>query len=150
MRRSDILALGGYCEDLIYAEDRELWGRVATSGMKIRCQPELLLEYRLHSGAMSMQKALRNSATCRFIDANVLRRMEGLAPFTPEEYARWYQKQPLWKRFGDRRRFWALFQFKNASRYFAEKRWASFVRAFCVAFALRPVFIAQRVADRVL
>ena len=148
MRKQDVLSVGGYREDITYSEDRELWGRIVTSGRMIRCQQEFLLDFRLHSGAMSMQKALRNSTTCKFIDLNIVRSLRGKPHLSYDELDRWYKSLSVWQRINDRKLFLALFHFKNASRHFAEREWFPFLYSFGIAVTLRPLFILHRVASK--
>ncbi len=60
-RREPILKLYGYCEDYRYAQDYELWCRVAEIG-KIVILPEILLKYRCHSKTLSSEKKLEQEA----------------------------------------------------------------------------------------
>jgi glycosyltransferase involved in cell wall biosynthesis len=148
MRRESILQLGGYREHLIYAEDRDLWGRVVTSGGKIECQPEYLLEYRLHSQAMTMRKAIRNRIICQAIDTNVIRRMNGEEELTDEEVRSLHLKQPMLKRLGDQLNFTALYSFKNASRFYAERKYLRCGYWLARAIVLHPRTISRRAISK--
>ncbi len=144
MKKEHILRLGGYRENLVYAEDRDLWGRVVTSGGQIECQPEFLLEYRLHSQAMTMRKAIRNKVICQAINFNVVRRMNGEPELSDEEVYRLHSTQPFLKRLSDRLNFTSLYSFKNASRYYAEKQYFRCGYWFAKAVACRPRMILRR------
>jgi glycosyltransferase involved in cell wall biosynthesis len=148
MRRQDLLNVGRYNEDITYSEDRELWGRFVTAGKMIQCQPEFLLEFRLHSGAMSIQKAYRNSFTVRRIDFNIIRAMQGQPQLSPSEFEQWHRNKSLWQKINDDRCFYALFHFKNASRYYAEHLWLPFVYSLGIAVILRPHFIFGRMINK--
>ena len=55
-RRSKILEIGGYKESPQYfAEDYDLWLRAMASGMQIHNLPDVLIQYRLHSGNLTRQ-----------------------------------------------------------------------------------------------
>ena len=75
MRKEDILQIGGYRENFTFAPDRDLWTRLVTSGFKIKCQPEFLLGYRLHLGALSAHKMHQNALFATYSDVNFVRRL---------------------------------------------------------------------------
>lgn len=54
MRRSAVLAVGGYDETMTQAEDLDLWLRLGEIG-KLANLPEVLVQYRLHSNSVSEQ-----------------------------------------------------------------------------------------------
>lgn len=56
-RREPVLALGGYDEAVRYAEDRDLWRRLALERHEARMLPELLVRYRVHEGQQSRTSA---------------------------------------------------------------------------------------------
>ena len=51
MRKADIIQVGGYRDHFVFAADRDLWARLASSGYSIECQPEFLVSYRLSLGS---------------------------------------------------------------------------------------------------
>jgi glycosyltransferase involved in cell wall biosynthesis len=148
MKKEHILQLGGYRESLLYAEDRDLWGRVVTSGGQIECQPEFLLEYRLHAQSMTMRKAIRNRIICQAINFNVVRRMNGEAELSDEEVFRIYSALPFLHRLKDRLNFTSLYSFKNASRYYAESQYLKCGYWFAKAVACCPRMILRRTVAR--
>lgn len=148
MRRSHILEAGGYDASFRYAEDRHLWGRLVTQGRGIACQPEFLLEYRLHSSAMTNSSSNRTQFTCLGIDTNIIRRLKGEPEFSPAELERWYRNLPLWERLRRHTRFLATQNFQNASRFYADQRYARFFLALASAMALRPLAVINRLAVR--
>jgi glycosyltransferase involved in cell wall biosynthesis len=85
MIRRDLLeALGGYSAEYPYCEDLDLWLRVAER-TELAHLPEVLLQYRLHTGSVSVTKAdeqMRSSR--RAMDAAFARR--GLHGDTPTPF----------------------------------------------------------------
>jgi glycosyltransferase involved in cell wall biosynthesis len=144
LKKRDIVLLGGYPESFNYAEDRELWGRVATSGKLIKCQPEILMEYRLHGGAMTMQKALQICVKFEFIDSNIVRRLKDEQDLTEDQFKEWRRERPALVRLNEWRRWTALLYYKEATRHYSEKRPFHFGLAFGVAAALRPISTLHR------
>jgi len=62
-RRSDVLKVGGYRP--VKLEDRDLWGRLATSGYRIAVHPQFVALHRRHSSSLMPRslKSFSNSAT---------------------------------------------------------------------------------------
>lgn len=52
MRRADVLAVGGYRDEAVPAEDLDLWLRLAEHG-RLANLPETLTKYRVHDGGIS-------------------------------------------------------------------------------------------------
>jgi glycosyltransferase involved in cell wall biosynthesis len=146
MKRSDVLEVGGYDERLRFAEDRDLWGRLVTNRKILGCQPEFLVEYRLHSTSMTMVPANRNQLTCMGIDANIIRRLKGERELSPAELQAWYEGLPLWERARRYTMFLATHNFQNASRFYADRRYARSILSLASAVALRPLTMINRLA----
>jgi glycosyltransferase involved in cell wall biosynthesis len=149
MRKAAFFEAGGYREDIFYAEDRDLWGRFATGGYNIGCQPEYLEEFRLHGGSMTMHNALMQHEVCSFIDRNIVRRLEGRREFSMEEFRAWQRRQPLSKRIRERLNFGALHAFKRASRHYGEGRYTRCALTLAAAVSLNPGHIVGRVLAKV-
>lgn len=62
LRRSDVIALGGYDSQMAEWEDFHLWARVAESGARGAFVPEILAWYRLTHHSMSMRSAVDNAS----------------------------------------------------------------------------------------
>jgi glycosyltransferase involved in cell wall biosynthesis len=56
MHRETVLAVGGYREQFIQAEDVDLWLRMAEKGHLLLKMPEPLLLYRLHGESLTMKR----------------------------------------------------------------------------------------------
>ena len=56
MHRQTVLALGGYREQFVQAEDIDLWLRMAEKGHLLLKMPEPLLLYRLHGESLTMKR----------------------------------------------------------------------------------------------
>ncbi len=60
-KRETIRSLGGYCENRRYSQDYELWCRLGKVG-KIAVLPEVLLQQRIHSKSISVEKGSEQKA----------------------------------------------------------------------------------------
>jgi glycosyltransferase involved in cell wall biosynthesis len=148
MRKSAILRVGGYREDLPYAEDRDLWGRLATTGHAIGCQQEFLEEFRLHGGSMTMHRAAMQHEVCSLIDFNIVRRLRGEREYAAEEFREWQRRQPLTTRLRQGLAFRALHAFKRASRHYGEGRYCKCALTLAAAVSMNPAHIVRRVASK--
>lgn len=144
MRKQDLLKVGGYRE-LPFGEDRDLWGRMVTAGFGIACQPEVLIRYRLHSAAMSVNKQQRNMVTCDWIDANVVRRLQGQDEISYDHYLRERERRSPLEKIVDYRNRRLFLYYKQATRYYGDKKWLSFAGSLALAVALRPAETLRRV-----
>lgn len=148
MRKAACLEVGGYREDLPYAEDRELWGRFATSGRLIGVQPEYLMEFRLHGGSMTMKKATLQYEVCASIDCNIVRRLQGAPELSMPEFREWKRRQPLLGRIMQWMSFSSLHAFKRASRHYGEGRYCQCALTLAAAVSMNPFHILSRVISK--
>jgi glycosyltransferase involved in cell wall biosynthesis len=139
--KEDVLAVGGYRKMDMPLEDRDLWGRLVTSGFRIRCQRERLVEYRLHGSALSTGAVSR---ACELIDLNVVRRLDGAPEIPYERFLEWNRSRSLAQRLGSVRRNFALSEFKGATRHYAERRWPQCASALLAAALVRPMWTVSR------
>ena len=138
MRKSHVLEVGGYSPNFKFGEDRELWGRLVTSGRTLAVQPEYLLKQRLHGGSLTLDRMQTNELTCRFIDANIVRRLDGLSELSYEDFLRARRERPLHARIQSWIDNASSMSYKRATRDYAERRWFSLFRHSLEAIALRP------------
>jgi glycosyltransferase involved in cell wall biosynthesis len=143
-RKHVVVGVGGYREDLPYTEDRELWGRIVTSGEQIVVQPEFLLRYRVHGGSLTNKNLWRNDFLCELSHVNILRRLDDLPEITAEELIAEKRQGPLprrirenWSRFGRTR-------YKAATRDYATRRWGSCVANAGLTLLCEPSFLLRR------
>ena len=144
MRRRDIIKVGGYRETFIFAPDRDLWTRLATSGYSIKCQPEFLLGYRLHLGALSAGTMHRNALFATYSNVNFVRRLRGEAELAFNEFLRQRSQRPLGRRLNEWRIWTALMYYKRATRYRGERRWIGCAGSFAIAVSLAPSYVIKR------
>jgi glycosyltransferase involved in cell wall biosynthesis len=149
MRKQDVLAIGGYRKGFSGVEDRDLWGRLVTAGRMISCNPEHLIEYRLHGSSITVNgSATGKNFAAKGIDLNVVRRLQGLQELTPDEIRAWFQSQPLAAKIDTWRRECSGLHYRRATRQYADKRWARLLLSFGIAATLRPVHVLSRVIKK--
>jgi glycosyltransferase involved in cell wall biosynthesis len=145
MRKSKLMEVGCYREGLSPYEDRDLWGRLATSGQLLACNPERLIEGRIHFSSVTMKKRSESTIWAnRSIDVNILRRLDGLPELTPEETKIWFESRPLNQRIRTWQKATYGRYFMLAARHYAERRWLHFAGAMTIATAIRPIYVPIR------
>ncbi len=149
MKKEDIVKLGGYSGSLDTLEDRDLWGRVVTNGMLIKCQPEFLLEYRLHGTSRTMSNIFKPNITGRSINLNIVRRLKGQRDLSLQEVQNLLDSRSLLMKCVEERKFIAMRLYKNATRMYAEKKIGKFALFFSAAIVLRPLVTMRRALGRV-
>jgi hypothetical protein len=149
MRKDAFARLGGYREDLPYAEDRELWGRFATAGLPIAVQPAYLVEFRLHTGAMTMKKAAVQHEICSFIDENVRRRFQGKPELSLTAFRASKDSLPPLVRLRENSKFISMHAFKRASRHYGEGHYLKCALSMAAAISLNPAQTMRRVVRRI-
>jgi glycosyltransferase involved in cell wall biosynthesis len=149
MRKQHVLAVGGYRKGFSGVEDRDLWGRLVTAGRMICCNPEFLVEYRLHGGSATVNRHVTGkNFAAKGIDLNVVRRLRGQEELTPDEIRAWLQSQPLAAKINTWRRECSGAHYRRATRHYADKLWARLLLSFGIAATLRPVHVLGRVIKK--
>ncbi len=137
--KADVLAVGGY--RIMSLPDRDLWGRLVTTGFRIACQHEPLMEYRLHGAALSSGSLARQA---EFIDLNVVRRLRGEPEVSYGSFVEWYQSRPLLQRIRRGMSNFAKKKYKRATRHYAERRWFRCAGALLAAVCFGPGWTISR------
>jgi glycosyltransferase involved in cell wall biosynthesis len=138
MRRQDVAAVGGYSSGYRFAEDRELWGRLVTSGYRLGVQPEFLVKQRIHGSSLTGQSMRQNEVVCRFIDGNIRRVLQGQSSLSFEVFLDQRRKVSLFKRLARSGDELGWVFYKQATRDYAERRWWSLLRHGTSAVCLSP------------
>lgn len=94
-RRSAVLGVGGYDVEYEKSEDVELFIRMYEAGRPLVVQPERLSRIRYHGSSVSASSTNRQFYLDGRIHSNHLRRREGLAAQTHEEYVAWLHRSVL-------------------------------------------------------
>jgi glycosyltransferase involved in cell wall biosynthesis len=143
MRRADIRAVGGYSSAYTFAEDRELWGRLVASGYRLAVQTEFLSKVRLHRSSLTAAAMRRNGLTCRFIDHNIVRLLQGQACLSFDAFLVERRKSPLLTRIVRNLTELGELSYKQATRDFAECEWWQLLKHGLLALCLNPVWGIQ-------
>lgn len=147
-RREAFLAVGGYDEDIIYAEDLDLFTRMVENGSAVIILREPLVKYRLHSSSAvaNSKNIMRNQIYVELIQENLIRRRKGLPTYKFAEYKQLLEAQPWLKRFNRKRRAMAFVSYRNAGALLGNKRYFDGARMLALSFIYNPIpFISKTI-----
>lgn len=150
LRKSAVLAIGGYREQLRINEDVDLWARLLENGYKILVQPEFLLGYRIHSGSASIYKARQVCRHVHWVKDCMRRRRRGEAEITWEEFLAKRRSLPWYQRLNNERKDLAKVYYKAATYEFAQRRYLRVFLAAFTALLLQPGYTIPQIATKFL
>jgi glycosyltransferase involved in cell wall biosynthesis len=145
-RKQAFLAVGGYDEDVIYAEDLDLFTRMVENGSKVIIMREPLVKYRLHanSAVASNKNLMRNQICVELIQENLIRRRSGQPTLKFAEFKQQLDAQPWLKKFHRRRVAMAFVSYRNAGALIGNKRYLTGIRMLILSFICNPIpFISK-------
>jgi glycosyltransferase involved in cell wall biosynthesis len=147
-RKSAFLAVGGYDEDVIYAEDLDLFTRMIENGSSLIIIREPLLKYRLHtnSAVANSKNLLRNQMYVELIQINLRRRRQGLPKIMFEDYAKQVAQEAWWKKLHRKRVAIAFVAFRNAGALIGNKKYIKAVQMLGLSFFCNPMFFLKKTA----
>jgi alpha-1,3-rhamnosyltransferase len=149
LRKHDVLAVGGYRKLFRQLQDRDLWGRMVTSGYRIAVQPEFLVHHRRHGQSLMTTELEEVFESGDYIDANIVRRLRGQEEVTLSQFRQLEASRPLLVRLAQRRRRRSQIAFRQATLYYGGRRWLPLMGSLAVAMALSPLETSRRLMDKV-
>jgi glycosyltransferase involved in cell wall biosynthesis len=149
IRKRALLEVGGYSDRFHVAVDRELWGRLVTSGHLIAVMPETLIQYRLHQSSVTAKDMFDHHFTCEFIDFNIVRRLNGEQQVTLNEFRAVLKSRPAVVRVGNLLASVSRVYYKKATRHFAEHHWLPSLGCLALAVSISPYRTTKRVLERI-
>ena len=149
IRKQALLQVGGYSDRFHVAVDRELWGRLVTSGHLIAVMPEVLIQYRLHQSSVTAKDMFNHHFTCEFIDYNIVRRLNGETQLSLEQFRAFLRSKPAAVRLGNLLASISRVYYKKATRHFAEHHWLPSIGCLALAVSISPYRTTKRVLERI-
>lgn len=148
VRKSAVLAVGGYRSQFRVNEDVDMWNRLLENGYKILVQPEYLVKYRIHAGSVSIGRARFIRQQVRWVKECMLRRRAGLPEFSWEEYLSLRRALPWPERANAWRKDTAKVLYKAAVFHFAERNYRLVAPAVLASLLLQPGYILRQIASK--
>lgn len=149
-KRSVVLGVGGYKQEYFPAEDTELWNRIAAAGFGVLVQPEILLQYRLHSTSASMSRSADMIRKMTWIEAGIAARREGREIPSWKQFVQ-YRRSLRWpRRINAHRKEWGRIFYQMAIGQVASRHKIRSLPTLLAAAILCPeLVIVNRLAPRV-
>ncbi len=148
LRRSVVLAVGGYRNQFWPAEDIDLWNRIIESGAPILVQPEFLQKYRIHSNAASVSHARLTRLRVSWIKKCIRRRRAGLREIGWQEFLQERKHMPALQRLNTERKDLAKILYKAAACDYASAHYPRFAARFAVASLLQPTYTIKQALSK--
>jgi glycosyltransferase involved in cell wall biosynthesis len=139
LRKSAVLAVGGYRQPFWPAEDLDLWNRLVEKGYRVLVQPEFLLDYRMHGNSASISRARLTRTKVRWLKDCVLRRRSGREEQDWDSFLAEQRAAPLLVRLNRSRKDFAKIFYKSAVAHYAQREYATVLVTLLGAIALQPV-----------
>jgi glycosyltransferase involved in cell wall biosynthesis len=139
-RKSAFWAVGGYNEDIIYAEDLDLFTRMVENGSVLIILHEPLIKYRLHanSAVASNKNLLRNQIYLELVQENITRRRNNLPEMTFATYKQQVESQPWTLKFKRKRKAMSSVAYRNAGALIGNKMYLQAAKQFVISFVCNP------------
>jgi len=148
LRKSAVLAVGGYRGELRVNEDIDLWNRLLEHGYKMLVQPEYLIEYRIHSGSASIAQARSVRRHLRWVKECMLRRRRGEQELSWDEFLNYSRTLPWHVRLDAARKDMCKVFYKAAVYHYSKREYYLFAPILAVALILQPGYIIRQVRSK--
>jgi glycosyltransferase involved in cell wall biosynthesis len=149
MRRSLAVGLQGYNKIFEPCEDTDLFCRMIASGATGFALPEVLMQYRMHSGSISGRSAFRQICMSELVRVNLYRMIEGKSTLTPSEWNLALKRRPLISRLHSRA-FMMSAALRQTARY--DRVSGDLIKynaKIAGAIVLRPVFAVKAALKKI-
>jgi glycosyltransferase involved in cell wall biosynthesis len=150
LRKSAVLAAGGYRAQFRVNEDIDLWNRILERGYKILVQPEYLLMYRIHAGSASVAQARFVRRHLHWVKECMLRRRRGEAELSWDEFLAYCEGLPWHVRLDRARKDWAKVLYKAAVFHFSRRKYYLVVPFLTAAVMLQPGYTIRQVRSKLV
>jgi len=148
MHRQTVLAVGGYREQLVQAEDVDLWLRMAEKGHLLLKMPAPLLLYRLHGESLTMKRNAEQKRCHRWVMACADARGKGMEEPSLETFLQSERCRPWTVRFHDLRLEMGERYYQMAALHYAGGNYAALAFCLCLSLCLNPAHVIPRLYDR--
>ena len=148
LRREAIEAVGGYRPLLKYAQDIDLWNRLADHQHYTIVMPEILMQYRVHPEA-SMTKVKQRSTMAGWVKHSARLRRQGKPELPYESYRRQLRTAPWTDRV---KRKWLIYRdayYRSAGMMYGSRRYPAFVAHMAIAFLMDPRYVLFKLSRQI-
>ena len=147
-RKQPFEEVGGYRQQLTYAQDIDLWNRLADRQYYTIVMPEILMQYRVHPEA-SMAKVDQRSTMTGWAIHCARRRRKGEAELSYEIYCDQLNSAPWTEKV---KRKWLIYRnayYRTAGMMYGSRRYGKFALYMVAAFLLGPRYVLFKLNHQV-
>ncbi|GGE99228.1 hypothetical protein GCM10011611_00970 [Aliidongia dinghuensis] len=137
-RRRAAVDLGGYNSAAEPAEDVDLFARMLATGAPILIQPEILLHYRVHAGAISARTATRQFMSVRWTYHNFYAARDGRPTLSYDAFLEHERRRPIGERLALRAQLMSDGLYRRSTTALVGGRKTTAYAYLALASALRP------------
>jgi glycosyltransferase involved in cell wall biosynthesis len=148
VRKSAVLAVGGYRPQFRVNEDADLWVRMLEKGYKILIQPEYFVKYRIHAGSVSVARARFIRQQARWVKDCMIRRRRGESELSWEDFVAMRKSLPWLVRLDAERRDTAKVLYKTATYQFAQKKYYQVLPTVLASMMLEPGYTIRQITSK--
>ena len=149
LRKSAVQEVGGYRPELRYAQDIDLWNRLADQEHYTIVMPEVLMQYRIHPTA-SMTKVSERSVMAGWVKYCARQRRRGQPEPSYESYQRQLKASSWTKRVQRKRIVYRDAYYRSAGMMYGSRRYGAFAAYLTAAFLLGPHYVLFKLKRQVL
>ncbi len=150
MRRDVVTELGGYREAFGGANDIDLWNRISERSHLILTQSEYLMEYRIHSAAISSGKFLDSRLKYEWVRVCMLARRAGQAEPDWETFLKGWRSVGIFKRLNRHRKTLAKMYYRLGGENFITDKKVRGGMLFVFSALLQPRYAIGRLAGQLM
>jgi glycosyltransferase involved in cell wall biosynthesis len=150
MRKDVVLEAGGYREEYKGANDIDLWNRISERGHLILVQPEILMEYRIHSASISVGKFKEIRLKYEWVRACMTARRSGRAEPDWETFLLEWNNVSVWARINRQRKTLAKMYYRLGGENFIANKRIKGAGYFALSALLQPGYALRRLTGQVL
>lgn len=150
MRRDVVLAAGGFREQFGGANDIDLWNRISERGHLILAQPEYLMEYRVHSAAISSGKFLDSRLKYEWVRVCMAARRSRRAEPDWETFLQEWNDVGWWVRLNRHRKTLAKMCYRLGGENFIADKRIKGAGYFALSALLQPRYALRRLTGQML
>lgn len=144
MRKMSFEQVGGYQNDLRYAQDIDLINRMVEGGLYLIVLPKILVSYRIHNQSV-MSKFNDRIIYFEYVKAMATRRRKNVKEMTFKEYEKKWNTKPFYYRLTKYMDHWGVHIYRSAGLMFSQKRYIRFFLYLSIAFLIKPAYTTRKI-----
>ena len=138
--KQPVVEIGGYRSAMIYAQDIDLWNRLADQGHYTIVMPEILMRYRVHPEA-SMAKVRERATRSKWVSHCAYCRRRGEDEPSLEAYQEQLNSASPWVKLKRKRLMYRNAYYRNAGMMYGSRQYGKFAGYLALAALLAPRYV---------